>query len=131
VRLAVLLQTAKEIRLRALRGPPARQPTALDSPEWADELRIEARLILMTTPELNAIDHLRKDTKQETLGDWEPDTNEGSSLAVSQRIINLSSRSRLRRAGRLSENFLRTRSMERPASPLRIEWGPPINEILS
>ena len=49
----------------------AGQHTSPDSLEWAEELGIEVRLLPKATPELNAMDHLWKHTKRETLGDRE------------------------------------------------------------
>ena len=79
--------------------------TAPESREWAEELGIEVRLLPKATPELTAMDHLWKHTKREALGDRETVTIDGSALASSQHIIDLSPRDRLRQAGSLSGNF--------------------------
>ena len=46
----------------------ASQHTAPDSRAWAIELGIEIRWLPRATPELNAMDHLWKHTKRETVG---------------------------------------------------------------
>ena len=46
----------------------ASQHTAPDSRAWANELGIEIRWLPRATPELNAMDHLWKHTKRETVG---------------------------------------------------------------
>ena len=46
----------------------ASQHTAPDSLDWAESLGIEVRLLPRATPELNAMDHLWRHTKRETVG---------------------------------------------------------------
>ena len=87
----------------------AAQHTAPDSRAWARELAIEVRLLPKATPELNAMDHLWKHTKRETLGDRETETVDRSALAACQYIIDLGSRDRLRKAGVLSGDFWLTK----------------------
>jgi DDE superfamily endonuclease len=83
----------------------AAQHTAPDSHAWARELAIEVRLLPKATPELNAMDHLWKHTKRETLGSRATQAIERSALDACQYIIDLSPRERLRKAGVLSGNF--------------------------
>jgi hypothetical protein len=87
----------------------ASQHTAPDSLDWAADLGIEVRLLPKATPELNAMDHLWRHTKQEALGDRETITIERSALDACQYIISLSPRERLRKAGVLSGNFWLTK----------------------
>jgi hypothetical protein len=87
----------------------AGQHTSPDSLEWAEESRIEVRLLPKATPELNAMDHLWRHTKREALGDRETETVDRSALAACQYIIDLSPRDRLRKAGVLSGNFWLTK----------------------
>ena len=75
----------------------------------AEELGIEVRLLPKATPELNAMDHLWRQTKQEALGDRETIAIEGSALDACRYIIDLSPRDRLRKAGVLSGNFWLTK----------------------
>ena len=70
------------------------QHTSPDSREWAEELGIEVRLLPKATPELNAMDHLWRHTKRETLGDRATETVDRSALAACQYIIDLSPRDR-------------------------------------
>jgi hypothetical protein len=73
---------------------------------WArDCLKIETRLLPRATPELNAMDHLWRHTKRETLGDRATLSIEGSALAACQYLIDLSPQDRLQKAGVLSGNF--------------------------
>lgn len=83
----------------------ASQHTAPDSRARADELGIEIRLLPKATPELNAMDHLWRHTKRETVGSRATRTIERSALDACQYILDLSSRERLRKAGVLSGNF--------------------------
>ena len=87
----------------------AGQHTAPDSREWAEELGIEVRLLPKATPELNAMDHLWRHTKRETLGSRATLSVEESALAACRYISGLSPRDRLRQAGILSGNFWLTR----------------------
>jgi hypothetical protein len=83
----------------------ASQHKAPASRAWAEQLDIEIRLLPRATPELNAMDHLWRHTKRETLGSRATQTIEKSALAACQYIIDLSPRERLRQAGVLSGNF--------------------------
>jgi hypothetical protein len=87
----------------------ASQHTAPDSRAWADDLGIEVRLLPKATPELNAMDHLWRHTKRETVGSRATETIERSALDACQYIIDLSPRERLRQAGILSGNFWLTK----------------------
>jgi hypothetical protein len=87
----------------------ASQHTAPDSLDWAEELAIEIRLLPVATPELNAMDHLWRHTKRETLGSRATLSVEGSALAACRYIGGLSPRDRLRQAGILSGNFWLTK----------------------
>jgi transposase len=79
------------------------------SRDWAERLGIEVRLLPKATPELNAMDHLWRHTKRETVGDRATLTVERSALAACQYIIDMSPRDRLRQAGILSGNFWLTK----------------------
>jgi transposase len=73
---------------------------------WAwEELGIETRLLPKATPELNAMDHLWKHAKRETLGSRATLSIEQSALAVCRYLLDLSPQDRLRQAGVLSGNF--------------------------
>ena len=73
---------------------------------WAREcLKIETRLLPRATPELNAMDHLGRHTKRETLGDRATRSIEASALAACRYLIDLSPHDRLRKAGVLSGRF--------------------------
>jgi DDE superfamily endonuclease len=87
----------------------ASQHTAPESLDRAADLKIEVRLLPKATPELNAMDHLWRHTKRESLGDRETITIERSALDACQYIINLSPHERLRKAGVLSGNFWLTK----------------------
>ena len=77
---------------------------------WAaGSLGIETRLLPKATPELNAMDHLWKHTKRETLGSRATLSIEQSALFACQYLIDLAPRDRLRQAGVLSGNFWLTR----------------------
>jgi hypothetical protein len=87
----------------------ASQHTAPDSHARADELGVEIRLLPKATPELNAMDHLWRHTKRETVGSRATRTIGRSALDACQYIIDLSPRERLRKAGVLSGNFWLTK----------------------
>ena len=73
---------------------------------WAQEsLKIETRLLPRATPELNAMDHLRRHAKRETLGDRATQSIAASAPAACQYLIDLSPHDRLRKAGVLSGHF--------------------------
>ena len=81
---------------------------------WADELKIEVRLLPKATPELNAMDHLWRHAKRQAVGDRSTVSVADSALAVCRYIIDLSPRDRLRQAGILSGRFWLTTSAKRP-----------------
>ena len=87
----------------------ASQHTAPDSRGWAAGLGIEVRLLPVATPELNAMDHLWRHTKRETVGSRATETVAKSALDACQYIIDLSPRDRLRQAGILSGAFWLTK----------------------
>ena len=87
----------------------ASQHKCPDSLAWAESLGIEARLLPKATPELNAMDHLWRHTKRETVGSRATLSIERSAQAACQYIIDLSPRDRLRQAGVLSGNFWLTK----------------------
>ena len=69
------------------------------------DLNIEIRLLPKATPELNAMDHLWRQTKRETLGSRSTESIDKSALDACQYIIDLSPQQRLQKAGVLSGNF--------------------------
>lgn len=81
---------------------------------WAEELKIEVRLLPKATPELNAMDHLWRHAKRQAVGDRPTVSVADSALAVCRYIIDLSPRDRLRQAGILSGRFWLTTSAKRP-----------------
>jgi DDE superfamily endonuclease len=83
----------------------ASQHTSPESLDWADELGIEVRLLPKATPELNAMDHLWRHSKRESVGSRATQAIEKSALDVCQYLIDLSPQARLRQAGVLSGNF--------------------------
>ena len=83
----------------------ASQHTAPLSRDWAERQAIEIRWLPRATPELNAMDHLWRHTKRETLGSRATLTVEQSARAACRYIGGLSPRDRLRQAGVLSGNF--------------------------
>ncbi len=87
----------------------ASQHTSPDSRAWAADLGIEVRLLPKAAPELNAMDHLWRHAKRETVGSRETETVEKSALDACQYIIDLRPRDRLRQAGILSGNFWLTK----------------------
>jgi hypothetical protein len=87
----------------------ASQHTAPDSRGWAAGLGIEVRLLPKAAPELNAMDHLWRHTKRETVGSRATETVEKSALDACQYTIDLSPRDRLRQAGILSGDFWLTK----------------------
>ena len=87
----------------------AGQHKSPDSLEWAEELGIEVRLLPRATPELNAMDHLWRHTKRETVGSRSTQTVDQSALDACQCIIDLCPLDRLRKAGVLSGNFWLTK----------------------
>jgi hypothetical protein len=87
----------------------ASQHTAPASLDWAEELAIEIRWLPVATPELNAMDHLWRHTKRETLGSRATLSVEESASAACRYIGGLRPRDRLRQAGILSGNFWLTK----------------------
>jgi transposase len=83
----------------------ASQHTSPESRGWAEQLGIEVRLLPRATPELNAMDHLWRHTKRETLGSRATLTVADSAQSACEYIIDLSRRDRLRQAGILSGDF--------------------------
>jgi transposase len=94
---------------RVLFEDRASQHKSSDSRAWAEHLGIEIRWLPKATPELNAMDHLWKHTKRETVGSRATRSVEASALAACRYIIDLSPRDRLRQAGILSGNFWLTK----------------------
>jgi hypothetical protein len=87
----------------------ASQHTSPDSRAWAADLGMAVRLLPKATPELNAMDHLWRLTKRETVGSRETEAVAKSALDACQYIIDLSPRDRLRQAGILSGDFWLTK----------------------
>jgi hypothetical protein len=83
----------------------ASQHTAPESRDWAAELGIEIRLLPRATPELNAMDHIWRHTKRETVGSRATLSVDDSALHACQYILDLTPRERLRKAGVLSGTF--------------------------
>jgi len=67
----------------------AAQHKAPGSLRWAERHNIEIRLLPRATPELNAMDHLWKQTKRETLGSRATQTIEQSAWAECRYILDL------------------------------------------
>jgi hypothetical protein len=87
----------------------AGQHTAPESLDWAAALGIEVRLLPVAAPELNAMDHLWRHTKRETLGSRATLSIDKSVRAACRYIGDLSPRDRLRKAGVLSGSFWLTK----------------------
>jgi transposase len=87
----------------------ASQHKSPESLAYAERLGIEVRLLPKATPELNAMDHLWRHTKRETVGSRATLTVERSALDACQYIIDLSPHDRLRQAGILSGDFWLTK----------------------
>lgn len=84
------------------RGSPH---TAEDSLELAGALNIELRFLPKATPELNAMDHLWRHVKRQSLADRPTGSIEDSALQACQDIFAMTPTERLRKAGVLSGNF--------------------------
>jgi hypothetical protein len=84
------------------RGTPH---TAEDSQEFAASLDIQIRFLPRATPELNAMDHLWRHSKEPALADCPTLAIDASALALCRYIIDLSPQERLRKAGVLSGHF--------------------------
>jgi hypothetical protein len=87
----------------------ASQHTAPASLRLAKGLNMEIRLLPKATPELNAMDHLWRHTKRETLGSRSTESIDKSALDACQYIIDLSPHQRLQKAGVLSGTFWLTK----------------------
>jgi hypothetical protein len=83
----------------------ASQHKSPESLGYAEQLAIEVRLLPKATPELNAMDHLWRHTKRETVGSRATLSIEASALAACQYIIDLGPRDRRKQAGILSGDF--------------------------
>src|SRR4051812_34220573 len=83
----------------------ASQHKSPSSRALAEELAIEVRFLPRATPELNAMDHLWRHAKRQTVGNRPTITVTDSALAVCRYIIDLSPRERLQQAGVLSGHF--------------------------
>ncbi len=89
------------------RGSPH---TAEDSQEYAASVGIQIRFLPRATPELNAMDHLWRQTKGPALANYPTLSSiDESAMALCQYIIDLSPQERLRKAGILSGNFWLTK----------------------
>jgi hypothetical protein len=87
----------------------ASQHKSPESLDHAEQLGIEVRLLPRATPELNAMDHLWRHTKKQSVGNRPTVSIGESALAACRYIIDLSPRERLRKAGVLSGNFWLTK----------------------
>jgi hypothetical protein len=87
----------------------ASQHKAPASMAWAEQLRIEVRLLPRATPELNAMDHLWRHAKRQAVGSRATQSIAHSSLAVCRYILDRTPEERLRQAGVLSGNFWLTK----------------------
>lgn len=88
------------------RGTPH---TAEESLATALGLGIEVRLLPRATPELNAMDHLRRQVKGRALADRPTRSIDDSADAACRYIIEMSRHERLKKAGVLSGNFWLTK----------------------
>lgn len=84
------------------RGSPH---TAEDSQDLAKELGIEIRWLPVATPELNAMEGLWGDGKDQVLADRSTSTVDGSADAFCRYLLDLNPEQRLKKAGVLSGNF--------------------------
>jgi hypothetical protein len=87
----------------------ASQHKSPESLAYAEQLAIEVRLLPRATPELNAMDHLWRHTKKDSVGNRPTISIGESALSACQYIIDLSPRERLRKAGVLSGSFWLTK----------------------
>jgi transposase len=87
----------------------AKQHTAYASQDLLAELNIHTRRLPRATPELNAMDHLWRHTKQYGLANQQTVSVDQSAQAACEYILGLSPRQRLRKAGVLSGNFWLTK----------------------
>jgi transposase len=84
------------------RGSPH---TAEESVELAKSLNIELRFLPRATPELNAMDHLWKFVKKETLASRSTLSINQSALCACSYLIDMSPEERLQKAGVYSGHF--------------------------
>ena len=84
------------------RGSPH---TANSSQDFAASLGIQIRFLPRATPELNAMDHLWRQSKGPSLANRPTTSIDESALTLCRYILDLSPRQRLRKAGALSGNF--------------------------
>ena len=84
------------------RGTPH---TAEDSQDLAAHLNIQIRFLPRATPELNAMDHLWRHSKNCALANCPTFSIDASAQALCQYIIDLKPHERLRMASVLSEHF--------------------------
>jgi transposase len=90
------------IVLFADRGSPH---TAEDSRASARALGIELRLLPVATPELNAVEGLWREAKDQHLANRSTDSMDDTADAFCQYLLDLSPRQRLHKAGVLSGHF--------------------------
>lgn len=79
--------------------------TAEDSRDLARQLGIEIRWLPVATPELNAMEGLWEDGKDQILANRTTSTIDESADAFCQYLLDLSPKQRLQKAGVLSGNF--------------------------
>lgn len=87
----------------------ASQHTAPASLALAEAIGIEVRLLPRATPELNAMDHLWRHTKRETLGSRATQSIQQSAQTACDYLLALTPHERLCKAGVLSGNFWLTK----------------------
>ena len=88
------------------RGSPH---TAEDSQAYAASVGIQIRFLPRATPELNAMDHLWRQTKGPALANSPTISIDESAMTLCCHIIDLSPQERLRKAGISSDNFWLTK----------------------
>lgn len=84
------------------RGSPH---TAILSRQWARHLNIQVRWLPVACPELNPLEGLWRVGKDEVLANGETDSLEESLARMTDYLLSLSPRERLRKAGVLSGRF--------------------------
>lgn len=84
------------------RGSPH---TAEDTFDFADELRIEIRLLPSACPELNAMDHLFRSLKGRGVANRPTISIDDSAMIASRHLLKMTRHERLTKAGILSGNF--------------------------
>ena len=90
------------IVLFADRGSPH---TGEDSRAWTKALGIEVRFLPVAAPELNAVEGLWREGKDQHLANRSTDSMDDTADAFCQYLLDLSPRQRLQKAGVLSGNF--------------------------